>query len=646
MSKTFPDIRSAPEHPGADETLASSERVPRARGKRRVGVQTPALLIVDDDEDNRDILATHFESLGFRTHVAAGGSEVLPLLERGCADVLLLDVVMPDVTGHEVLSEIRSNYDSSELPVILMTALDSPNDVVVGFELGANDYVAKPFELSVIAARVTAQLRIKQARTEHAQFLRSLARARGTIALAMATEEPESWAQVIVAALGDVEGVSAAAWIFEGVTHPSSSGAEHVTLPSPQQFERAQRESAAATDRGLLVALSSSDGKLLGALLLESLPDDGREVSAAGREAIIEFASDLAATLELRLEAIERDRVAASRGAAASADGLSSTRPGASHGMRICLTCNRCYPNEQTVCVEDGQRLSEPHGSLSHEITNRYALISKIGEGAMGLVFHARDRRLGRRVAIKVMRPDLLHLEQLRKRFTSEANMSARLDHPGIVNVHDYGETAEGCPFIVMEWLEGSDLAALLREQGPGSPTQVAQLLEQVAWALSYAHELKFVHRDIKPANLFISTANGELRTTLLDFGVAKHVETDSFGTRPGSMVGTPLYMAPEQLVGARTDHRSDIFSLAAVGYEALMGTRVRTNINECLSRPQGRASNRLPWSEHTPLKVRKAFAHALKWDPNRRANDARRWVESFSSDLRTMPGPSGWRLG
>jgi serine/threonine protein kinase len=263
----------------------------------------------------------------------------------------------------------------------------------------------------------------------------------------------------------------------------------------------------------------------------------------------------------------------------------------------------------------------------------------------MGLVYHARDGRLGRQVALKLMRPELLHHEQLRRRFTSEASMSARLDHPGIVNVHDYGETSEGCPYIVMEWLEGSDLAALLRDQGPGSSKQVAQVLEQAAWALSYAHELKFVHRDIKPANLFISTANGELRTTLLDFGVAKHVETDSFGTRPGSMVGTPLYMAPEQLVGAKVDHRSDIFSLAALGYEALTGMRARASVNECLSRPLSRVTDRLEWSEDTPALVRKAFGRALSWDPSRRPDDARRWVESFISDLRDVPGPKGWRI-
>ena len=204
-----------------------------------------------------------------------------------------------------------------------------------------------------------------------------------------------------------------------------------------------------------------------------------------------------------------------------------------------------------------------------------YEVDSFIAKGGMGEVYRARDTRLNRQVALKVLAPSFTTDSDGLARFTQEARTTARLNHPNIVAVYDVG-AHHGVPFVVSELLEGKTLRAHLRDGALTVRTAVAYGLE-IAEGLIAAHDLGVVHRDLKPENVFITREN---RVKILDFGLAKcrnqtlgpPTRDSSKSTRPGTLLGTVGYMSPEQVLGERTDHRSDIFSLGVMLHEMLSG--------------------------------------------------------------------------
>jgi eukaryotic-like serine/threonine-protein kinase len=202
------------------------------------------------------------------------------------------------------------------------------------------------------------------------------------------------------------------------------------------------------------------------------------------------------------------------------------------------------------------------------EMIGKYEVVKLIGRGGMGTIYQARDSVLERSVALKVV-SSLEVTPELRTRFFREAQACARLSHPNIVTIHDMGEDG-GRLFIVMELLEGEELRQLIARRAPLELEEKLTVLRQLCDGLSFAHQKGIVHRDIKPANIFL-VKNG--RVKILDFGIAQiaAVATQGDLTRTGMIMGTLRYMAPEQVRG-RADHRSDIFSVAAVAYELLGG--------------------------------------------------------------------------
>ena len=200
----------------------------------------------------------------------------------------------------------------------------------------------------------------------------------------------------------------------------------------------------------------------------------------------------------------------------------------------------------------------------------QYALEGEIGHGGMSVVYRARDLRLNRSVAIKVLPPELAHDSAVRARFTREAQTAAQLSHPHIVPIYDVGER-DGIAFLVMGLLTGGNLATLLAHE-PRLPVEEARrFLREVADALDYAHQRGVIHRDIKPDNILIDRESG--RALVTDFGIAWAMEAASRLTVTGIAVGTPTYMSPEQAVGERAlDGRSDIYSLGVLGYQMLTG--------------------------------------------------------------------------
>jgi serine/threonine-protein kinase len=223
---------------------------------------------------------------------------------------------------------------------------------------------------------------------------------------------------------------------------------------------------------------------------------------------------------------------------------------------------------------------TSPRSSLTHTalgsefselwtaLASQYAVDRELGRGGMGAVFLARDVRLDRFVAIKVLPPHLAAESELRELFLREARTAGRLSHPNIVPVFRADELA-GHPFFAMPFIEGENLAERVSAQGPLPAADAVRFLREVAWALAYAHARGVVHRDVKPENIMIERGSG--RAIVTDFGIAR-VEFGPTLSRDDLIVGTASYMSPEQINGEALDGRSDLYALGVVGFLLLSG--------------------------------------------------------------------------
>ena len=205
----------------------------------------------------------------------------------------------------------------------------------------------------------------------------------------------------------------------------------------------------------------------------------------------------------------------------------------------------------------------------------KYVVVRQLGAGAMGVVYLAEHPTLEQRVAIKLINSKLVGQRTVAERFFNEARAASQIGHPGIIGIYDFDVDESGSPFIVMEFLEGSDLGDHIRAQGTIDPVAIRDIGRQIADALAAAHEKRIIHRDLKPDNVFLSAdaaVIGGHRAKILDFGIAKLTDATQM-TQGGSLMGTPLYMSLEQTHGAeKVDSRSDIYSLGCILYEMATG--------------------------------------------------------------------------
>ena len=278
---------------------------------------------------------------------------------------------------------------------------------------------------------------------------------------------------------------------------------------------------------------------------------------------------------------------------------------------------------------------------LADALGDAYTIEGEIGRGGMGVVYRARDERLQRRVAIKVLPPELAFQQDIRQRFTREAQTAARLSHPHIVPIHSVGE-GEGLVYFVMGYVDGESVAARIRRRGHLPVEEARRIMMETADALSAAHALSVIHRDIKPDNILLEGTRGRVMVT--DFGIAKALSSTSGATLTGIgvAIGTPAFMSPEQAAGEREiDGRSDLYSLGVVTYQMLTGAlpfsapTVAGILMKQITEPAPDLRTKRP---DTPEDLALAVGRCLEKDPEHRwatADALRRALENRTTAAR-----------
>ena len=354
------------------------------------------------------------------------------------------------------------------------------------------------------------------------------------------------------------------------------AGAQEFPFTQKNNLPDIEKEWLAALGTRLIVPLVGTDNPLAGLFLLGEKKSEV-PYTARDRDLLEALAGQIALVYEnSRLkERVDRERKI-------KQEVLGRFEESRVNLMKECPRCGTCFDSSVLSCTRDGCELtlSMPVERSVHE---RYRLERLIGKGGMGAVYEATDLRLNRRVAIKILISSMFGNREALRRFEREAQTSARLSHPNIVSVYDYGVLGTGGAYLVMELISGETLAALIKREGSFPPQTAADCFNQVLEGVKAAHAAGVIHRDLKPDNVLISTGkNGQPHVRVVDFGLAKIRVSDptdtnsptAVPTTPGTVMGTIGYMSPEQLAGEPVDERSDLFSLGVMVVEALTGCR------------------------------------------------------------------------
>lgn len=284
---------------------------------------------------------------------------------------------------------------------------------------------------------------------------------------------------------------------------------------------------------------------------------------------------------------------------------------------------------------------------LGTVLAERYKLLHRIGEGAMGWVYVGEHVEIGKKVAVKVLRPSLCRLPEAVSRFRREARSASQIGSRHIVDVNDFGATEQGSAYLVMEYLEGEDLSTTLKKEKFFPWPRVVHVLEQMCEALQAAHDAGIIHRDVKPANFYrVTVGDDEDFIKILDFGIARLANPqDSIVTQTGVVMGTPDFMAPEQAMGKHVDHRADIYSLGASAYALLTGRPPFEGANEYdviykqLNDDPSPPSEVAPAEAGVPKWLDRVILKTLRKDPKDRYGSMRELGDALREAKRAADG-------
>ena len=274
---------------------------------------------------------------------------------------------------------------------------------------------------------------------------------------------------------------------------------------------------------------------------------------------------------------------------------------------------------------------TNPELAVGTILAKRYEILAVLGTGGMGSVYKAQDRELDRLVALKVIRPELARNSSIVERFKQELRLSHKVTHRNVVRMYDLSEDA-GMRFVTMELVAGRDLRSILEERGKLPANEAVEIFQQICIALQAAHSVGILHRDLKPQNVMREDATG--RVVVMDFGLARMIDSNDGMTQTGALVGTIDYMSPEQALGKELDQRSDIFALGLIGYEMLTGAmpfRAESMVASLLKRTQQRAVPLADVDKNIPGTLSNIIAKCLEKEQANRYQSA----DALDADLR-----------
>jgi len=473
------------------------------------------ILVVDDTPQNLSLMSDLLEG-AYTVKLAPSGARALKIVSNGPPDLILLDIMMPEMDGYEVCRTLKANPETRDIPVMFLTAMDAMEDEEKGLLAGAADYITKPISPPILLARVRNQLALKEAgdRLREQNLL---------------LEQEKERAHEL---LNRVK--QAADKLLE---HNRLLKQEKVRADELQHrlgvAYRAQGRLDMAWDSLRLCPLDES--------LLEDLYQLGldfeRELKPDQAEAVFRQIAEFNPKfrdLESRLSRAQA-------------------------------------PAAEARIAGQSEIAGMPASGGEKPTLGRYQIDRELGKGAMGTVYLGTDPKIGRVVAIKTLALaqefGADELKEVKERFFREAESAGRLKHRDIVAIYDVGEE-RGLAYIAMEFLKGRDLTPYTRPDSLLALDKVLSIVERVAEALAYAHHNGVVHRDIKPGNIVYEPDSDSVKVT--DFGIASI--TSAASTDAGMVLGTPSYMSPEQVAGLAIDGRSDLYSLGVMVYQLVSG--------------------------------------------------------------------------
>jgi serine/threonine-protein kinase len=314
-----------------------------------------------------------------------------------------------------------------------------------------------------------------------------------------------------------------------------------------------------------------------------------------------------------------------------------------------CAACNQSFGLDHLFCPNDGARLirlkAQSDTLLGRVFDERYEVRAPLGHGGMGTVYRGWQRSVDREVAIKVIHPKLAAQRPVAKRFLREARLASRLNQPNIINVYDFGQTEDGILYLVMELLRGRPLARDLEAHRPLPLPRITAIALQICDALEAAHGQGIIHRDLKPHNIVIlDDPPGRDLLKILDFGLAKSLtqETTSLVTQTDALLGTPLYMPPEQILGKPSDQRADLYSLGCMLYQMAGGRPpfIGDNINVVLASHVNEPA--LPLPDHVPRPLTAIIQQLMSKAPGDRPASASLVRDAIAAIAGTAPAELG----
>jgi serine/threonine-protein kinase len=312
-----------------------------------------------------------------------------------------------------------------------------------------------------------------------------------------------------------------------------------------------------------------------------------------------------------------------------------------------CAACNNSFTIDAMFCPNDGAKLvklkSQPDALIGRVFDNRYEIRAALGHGGMGTVYRGWQLSVDREVAIKVIHAKFTADRVIAKRFLREARLASRLNQPNIVNVYDFGQSEDGILYLVMELLRGKPLAKELESQRPVSMKRLKTMASQVCDALDAAHNQDIIHRDLKPGNIVVlDEPVGRDFLKILDFGLAKSLqENTSLVTKTDAILGTPLYMPPEQILGKPSDRRADLYSFGCILYQLATGRPpyIGDNVNVVIAAHVRDPIPELP--EGVPRELADAITKLMAKEPADRFQHAREVREALEAVPEDAAGAS-----